>query len=58
MGKKIVLLVLIAGFAAIAVFAWQRYQESVKEEERKAQKRPEDAVVVNVVKPEHITMLD
>ena len=58
MGKKIVLLVLIAGFAAIAVFAWQRYQESVKEEERKAQKKPEDAVVVNVVKPEHITMLD
>ena len=58
MGKKIVLLALIAGFAVIAVFAWQRYQESVKEEERKAQKRPEDAVVVNVVKPEHITMLD
>ncbi|MBR4253800.1 MAG: efflux RND transporter periplasmic adaptor subunit [Lentisphaeria bacterium] len=58
MGKKIVLLVLIAGFAAIAVFAWQRYQESLKEEERKAQKRPEDAVVVNVVKPEHVTMLD
>ena len=58
MGKKIVLLALIAGFAAIAVFAWQRYQESVKEEERKAQKRPEDAVVVNVVKAEHITMLD
>ena len=39
MGKKIVLLALIAGFAAIAVFAWQRYQESVKEEERKAQRR-------------------
>ncbi len=58
MGKKIVLLVLIAGFAAIAVFAWQRYQESVKEEERKAQKRPEDTVVVNVVKAEHVTMLD
>lgn len=58
MGKKIVLLALIAGFAAIAVFAWQRYQESVKEEARKAQKRPEDAVVVNVVKAEHITMLD
>ena len=58
MGKKIVLLALIAGFAAIAVFAWQRYQESVKDEERKAQKRPEDAVVVNVVKTEHITMLD
>jgi RND family efflux transporter MFP subunit len=58
MGKKIVLLALIAGFAAIAVFAWQRYQESVKEEERKAQKRPEDAVVVNVVKAEHVTMLD
>ena len=58
MGKKIVLLALIAAFAAIAVFAWQRYQESVKEEERKAQKRPEDAVVVNVVKAEHITMLD
>jgi len=58
MGKKLVLLVLIVGFAAIAVFAWQRYQESVKEEERKAQKKPEDAVVVNVVKPEHITMLD
>ncbi len=58
MGKKIVLLALIAGFAAIAVFAWQRYQESVKEEERKAQKRPEDAVVVNVVKVEHVTMLD
>ena len=58
MGKKIVLLALIAGFAAIAVFAWQRYQESLKEEERKAQKRPEDAIVVNVVKPEHITMLD
>ncbi|MBR4717355.1 MAG: efflux RND transporter periplasmic adaptor subunit [Lentisphaeria bacterium] len=58
MGKKIVLLALIAGFAAIAVFAWQRYQESVKEEERKAQKRPEEAVVVNVVKAEHVTMLD
>ena len=58
MGKKIVLLVLIVGFAAIAVFAWQRYQESVKEEERKAQKKPEDAIVVNVVKAEHITMLD
>ncbi len=58
MGKKIVLLALIAAFAAIAVFAWQRYQESVKEEERKAQKRPEDAIVVNVVTPEHITMLD
>ena len=58
MGKKLVLLALIAGFAAIAVFAWQRYQESVKEEERKAQKRPEEAVVVNVVKAEHITMLD
>ena len=58
MGKKIVLLALIAGFAAIAVFAWQRYQESVKEEEKKAQKRPEDAIVVNVVTPEHITMLD
>ena len=58
MGKKIVLLALIAGFAAIAVFAWQRYQESVKEEERKAQKRPEDAVVVNVVKAERVTMLD
>ena len=58
MGKKIVLLALIAGFAALAVFAWQRYQESVKEEERKAQKRPEDAVVVNVVKAEHVTMLD
>ena len=58
MGKKLVLLALIAGFAAIAVFAWQRYQESVKEEERKAQKRPEEAVVVNVVKAEHVTMLD
>jgi len=58
MGKKLVLLVLIVGFAAIAVFAWQRYQESVKEEERKAQKKPEDAIVVNVVKPERITMLD
>ena len=58
MGKKLVLLVLIVGFAAIAVFAWQRYQESLKEEERKAQKRPEDAIVVNVVKAEHITMLD
>lgn len=58
MGKKIVLLALIAGFAAIAVFAWQRYQESVKEEERKAQKRPEEAVVVNVIKAEHVTMLD
>ena len=58
MGKKIVLLVLIAGFAAIAVFAWQRYQESVKEEERKAQKKPEDAIVVNVVKAERVTMLD
>ena len=58
MGKKLVLLVLIVGFAAIAAFAWQRYQESVKEEERKAQKKPEDTVVVNVVKPEHITMLD
>ena len=58
MGKKIVLLALIAAFAAIAVFAWQRYQESVKEEERKAQKRPEDAIVVNVVKAEHVTMLD
>jgi RND family efflux transporter MFP subunit len=58
MGKKIVLLILIAGFAAIAVFAWQRYRESVKEEERKAQKRPEEAVVVNVVKPEYVTMLD
>ena len=58
MGKKLVLLALIAGFAAIAVFAWQRYQESVKEEERKAQKRPEDAVVVNVVKAERVTMLD
>ena len=39
MGKKLVLLALIAGFAAIAVFAWQRYQESVKEEERKAHDR-------------------
>ncbi len=58
MGKKIVLFALIAGFAAIAVFAWQRYQESVKEEERKAQKRTEEAVVVNVVKAEHVTMLD
>ena len=58
MGKKIVLLVLIVAFAAIAVFAWQRYQESVKEEERKAQKKPEDAVVVNVVRPERVTMLD
>ena len=58
MGKKIVLLVLIVAFAAIAVFAWQRYQESVKEEERKAQKKPEDAVVVNVVNPERVTMLD
>ena len=29
MGKKIVLLALIAAFAATAVFAWQRYQESV-----------------------------
>jgi len=58
MGKKLVLLALIAGFAAIAVFAWQRYQESVKEEERKAQKRPEETVVVNVVKAEHVTMLD
>ena len=58
MGKKIVLLALIAGFAAIAVFAWQRYQESVKEEERKAQKRPEDAIVVNVVKVDRVTMLD
>ena len=58
MGKKIVLLVLIAGFAAIAVFAWNRYQESKKEEERKAQKKPEDTIVVNVVKAEHITMLD
>ena len=54
MGKKLVLLALIAGFAAIAVFAWQRYQESVKEEERKAQKKPEDAIVVNVVKPERV----
>ena len=58
MGKKIVLLVLIAGFAAIAVFAWNRYQESKKEEERKAQKKTEDTIVVNVVKAEHITMLD
>ena len=30
----------------------------MKEEERKAQKKPEDAIVVNVVKPEHVTMLD
>ena len=58
MGKKLVLLVLIAGFAAIAVFAWQRYQESVKEKEKKAQKRPEEAVVVNVVRVERVTMLD
>ena len=40
MGKKIVLLVLIAGFAAIAVFAWNRYQESKKEEEERRRKSP------------------
>ena len=58
MGKKIVLLILIVVFAGIAVLAWKRYQESVEEEKKKAQKRPDDAIVVNVVTPEHIDMLD
>ena len=56
MGKKIVLLVLIAVFAAIAVLAVLRYQESKAKEN--AQKRPDDAIVVNVVEPEHVDMLD
>ena len=56
MGKKIVLLILIVVFAAIAVLAVERYRESKAKEN--AQKRPEDAIVVNVVKPEHIDMLD
>ena len=58
MGKKIVLLALCFAFVAIAAFAWKRYQESVAAEEKKAQKKPEEAVVVNVVRPEHVTMLD
>ena len=58
MGKKIVLFILIVCFAGIAVYAWQRYQKYVEDQEKKAQKRPEDAVVVNVITPEHVTMLD